>query len=134
MSYPGGKGALYQWLINQIPPHDIFISTHLGQCAIMRYKRPARINIGIDLDETVIDAWRYELGPGLPVDHTARSGDTGDRLALWAAARQGQPLGSEITGASGARCRLEGRRVRLRRSALSTQHAQTIKAHLHPRI
>lgn len=105
MSYPGGKGALYQWLINQIPPHDIFISTHLGQCAIMRYKRPARINIGIDLDETVIDAWRYELGPGLPVDHTARSGDTGDRLALWAAARQGQPLGSEITGASGARFR-----------------------------
>jgi hypothetical protein len=105
MSYPGGKGAVYQWLINQIPPHDVFISTHLGQCAIMRYKRPARINIGIDLDETVIDDWRHEIGPGLPVDHTARSGGTGGRLADWAAARQGQLPGSEITGASGARYR-----------------------------
>ena len=57
-TYPGGKARLYQWLINQIPPHTAFISTHLGNCAIMRYKRPALLNIGIDLDPAVIEMWQ----------------------------------------------------------------------------
>ena len=56
-TYPGGKARLYQWLINQIPPHSVFISTHLGNCAVMRFKRPARQNIGIDLDPAVIQMW-----------------------------------------------------------------------------
>ena len=59
MHYPGGKGAsgVYQRLINQIPPHRVFIETHLGGGAIMRFKKPAEINIGIDLDKDVLDAW-----------------------------------------------------------------------------
>lgn len=59
MHYPGGKGAsgVYQRLINQIPPHRVFIETHLGGGAIMRHKKPAEINIGIDLDKDVLDAW-----------------------------------------------------------------------------
>jgi len=59
MHYPGGKGAsgVYQRLINQIPPHRVFIETHLGGGAIMRHKKPAEINIGIDLDKGVLDAW-----------------------------------------------------------------------------
>ncbi len=57
-TYPGGKARLYQWLINQIPPHATFISTHLGNCAVMRYKRPGKLNIGIDLDPAVIEMWQ----------------------------------------------------------------------------
>lgn len=57
-TYPGGKARLYQWLINQIPPHSTFISTHLGNCAVMRFKRPAKLNIGIDLDPAVIEMWQ----------------------------------------------------------------------------
>ncbi|RIK38015.1 MAG: hypothetical protein DCC55_22515 [Chloroflexi bacterium] len=56
-TYPGGKARLYQWLINHIPPHDTYIATHLGHDAIMRFKRPARSNIGIDADVEVIDWW-----------------------------------------------------------------------------
>jgi site-specific DNA-adenine methylase len=58
--YPGGKGAsgVYQRLINQIPPHRVYIETHLGGGAIMRYKRPAEVNIGIDLDPKVLESWR----------------------------------------------------------------------------
>lgn len=52
-TYPGGKARLHQWLINRIPPHSVFVSTHLGNCAVMRYKRPAKLNIGIDLDPAV---------------------------------------------------------------------------------
>ena len=54
MTYPGGKGNCYQKLINMIPPHDIFISAFLGNCAVMRHKRPAARNIGVDADPAAI--------------------------------------------------------------------------------
>lgn len=58
-TYPGGKGAagVHQNIINLIPPHDVYIETHLGGGSIMLRKRPSSINIGIDLDPEVIDAW-----------------------------------------------------------------------------
>lgn len=57
MTYPGGKGRAYQSLINLMPPHDVYIETHLGGGAVLRYKRPARRSIGIDIDARVIDRW-----------------------------------------------------------------------------
>ncbi len=57
MRYPGGKGRSYQFLINQMPPHETFVETHLGGGAVMRRKRPARINIGIDADPNVVRRW-----------------------------------------------------------------------------
>lgn len=29
-NYPGGKGAVYQRLINLMPLHDVYVETHLG--------------------------------------------------------------------------------------------------------
>jgi DNA adenine methylase len=60
-TYPGGKARLYQWLINHIPPHDTYIATHLGHDAILRFKHPARTNIGIDADASVIDWWQENV-------------------------------------------------------------------------
>lgn len=59
VSYFGGKAAegCYQTIINHIPPHDVFISGFLGHCAIMRFKQPAVVNIGIDKDIHIVDAW-----------------------------------------------------------------------------
>ncbi len=54
MRYDGGKGQLYRQIINLIPPHRVYIETHLGGGAVLRYKRPAEINIGIDIDEKVV--------------------------------------------------------------------------------
>lgn len=61
MAYFGGKGAsgTYQKLISLIPPHDIYIETHLGSGAIMKHKKPADLNIGIDLDQEVLSAHNY---------------------------------------------------------------------------
>lgn len=56
-SYFGGKGGFYQRLINLMPPHNVYIETHLGGGAVMRNKRPARINIGIDVDPAVHEMW-----------------------------------------------------------------------------
>ena len=49
--------GVYQRLINQIPPHRVYIESHLGGGAIMRYKKLAEINIGIDLDQCALDTW-----------------------------------------------------------------------------
>lgn len=57
MNYPGGKGSFYQKLINFIPPHEVYIETHLGGGAVMRNKKPAKMNIGIDIDSNVIEMW-----------------------------------------------------------------------------
>jgi site-specific DNA-adenine methylase len=59
MTYPGGKSSsgVYQRIINQLPPHDLYIEPFLGSGAIMRFKRPARSSIGIDIDGEVIAAF-----------------------------------------------------------------------------
>ena len=50
--YPGGKngGGAYQTIINLMPPHSVYIEPFLGSGAVMRMKRPAKVNIGLDLD------------------------------------------------------------------------------------
>ena len=60
MTYQGGKSGygVYQKIINQIPPHEIYIEPFLGGGGIMRNKRLAVSNIGIDLDMNVINKWR----------------------------------------------------------------------------
>ncbi|ALV06359.1 Upf31.0 [Roseateles depolymerans] len=58
MKYPGGKGKTYQHIINLMPPHRVYIETHLGGGAVLRNKRPAEHSIGIDADERVVAQWR----------------------------------------------------------------------------
>ena len=58
MRYEGGKGACYRQLINLMPPHRQYIETHLGGGAVMRHKRPATQQVGIDLDPAVINLWK----------------------------------------------------------------------------
>ena len=57
--YPGGKNGAgtYQRLINLMPPHEVYIETHLGSGALLRRKRPAKKNVGIDLDPLVIESF-----------------------------------------------------------------------------
>lgn len=54
MRYPGGKFRCFQKLINLMPPHRVYIETHLGGGAVLRHKIPAELNIGIDRDPEVI--------------------------------------------------------------------------------
>jgi len=57
MNFPGGKGGTYQKYINLMPPHEVYIESHLGGGAIMRYKKNAKRNIGIEADPKIIEIW-----------------------------------------------------------------------------
>jgi len=58
MRYPGGKGKVYQHVINVLPPHTTYIETHLGGGAVLLRKKPAALTIGVDRDPAVIAYWR----------------------------------------------------------------------------
>lgn len=77
MTYPGGKGQCFTHIINQMPPHQVYIETHLGGGFVMANKKPARLNIGLDLDGDVIRRAR-DLHARNGVD---RSGHTGNGVA-----------------------------------------------------
>jgi len=73
MTYPGGKNGsgVYQQIINRIPPHGVYVEPFLGSGAVLRMKRPAALNIAIDLDPEVT-----ERAPGtLPPNLTMKTGD-----------------------------------------------------------
>lgn len=73
MAYPGGKAGsgAYQKIINQMPPHRVYIEPFLGAGAVMQNKRPAQISIGLDMDEAVVQTWQTSSQsnpPGLIVE------------------------------------------------------------------
>jgi hypothetical protein len=75
MAYPGGKNApgVYHTIINLMPPHQTYIEPFLGAGAIMRLKRPAALNIGIDIDP---GAPKVTMPP-VPSPDPSRSADAG---------------------------------------------------------
>ena len=65
MNYDGGKNSdgTYQRIINQIPPHRVYVELFAGSAAILRKKRPAEESIVCDLDPGAIAVLREEVLP-----------------------------------------------------------------------
>ncbi len=94
MSYAGGKAGagVYQTIINLMPPHDTYIEPFVGGGAILKAKRPARLNIAIDKSTAVIaehvEARRAGAWKPLTANHRTRSvigmgdGDTAYRFQV----------------------------------------------------
>ena len=63
MGSPGGKSGagVFQRIINLLPPHQVYVEPFLGGGAIMRLKRPAALNVGLDLDARAITRATLEL-------------------------------------------------------------------------
>lgn len=88
--YPGGKAGLgiYHRIINEIPPHDIYIELFLGGGSIMYYKRPARFDVGVDINsDTIADARPYL---GWAQLHTGCGLDYLRHLLAWQWKREGK--------------------------------------------
>lgn len=71
MTYPGGKNGsgVWQKIICQIPPHDLYVELFFGAGAIFRNKRAASRSIGVDLDGEAL----YRFGRLYP-DHRREIG------------------------------------------------------------
>jgi DNA adenine methylase len=87
VTYPGGKNGagVFQRIISQMPPHDVYIEPFLGGGAVLRLKRPAALSIGIDRDRAALDLAiraimanpRASLLSAMPESlETARAADT----------------------------------------------------------
>ncbi len=62
MTYPGGKGRLWRDIVSLMPPHDVYIETHLGGGAVLRAKEPATKSFGIDIDpEAIANAEKWDV-------------------------------------------------------------------------
>ena len=63
MQYQGGKNiyGFYQKIINLIPKHRVYIETHLGSGAIMRFKKPAQSSFGIEIDPQIIEKTKKRI-------------------------------------------------------------------------
>lgn len=57
--YPGGKNGngTYQQIINIIPYHSVWYSGFLGLCAVTRRKKPAHLNILVELNQDLCFGW-----------------------------------------------------------------------------
>ena|SRR5712692_4759188 len=70
MNYPGGKGGCFRSIINEMPPHEVYIEPFLGGGNVMVNKLPSRRTIGIDADAGVVQqfaishshGWRGDIG------------------------------------------------------------------------
>ncbi len=80
-NYPGSKAGsgTYQKLINLMPPHREYVELYLGGGAVMRNKRPALVNVGIDLNPGVVAQWNAERSGEL-ANITILRGDAADYL------------------------------------------------------
>lgn len=78
--YPGAKGGsgVYQRIISQMPPHENYVEPFLGGGAVMRHKRPARFNLGIDLDGAVVARAANLVRAGEWISGRARTGVSAD--------------------------------------------------------
>ena len=58
--YPGSKGGagVWQTIINQIPPHEVWIEAFAGSGQVTRRLWPAPVRIVVDCDAAVIAAWQ----------------------------------------------------------------------------
>lgn len=112
MSYPGGKGGagIAQRIISLMPPHRVYIEPFLGHGAVLRAKRPAAVNIGLDLDRAALLAVQ---------DLLAGNGERAGGLAI--------PDATVLPAAALARKSDRRRHLLIQADALSFLHAYRFK-------
>lgn len=74
MRYVGGKGGagVYQTIINQIPPHRLYVEPFVGGGNIFERKAPAPSSILMDADPAIAALWRQrctDFAPAVTVLH-----------------------------------------------------------------
>ena len=58
LKYPGAKWRIASWIIDKLPPHDIYLEPYFGSGAVFFNKQPARLETINDLDGNVVNLFR----------------------------------------------------------------------------
>lgn len=58
LRYPGGKSRLAPWIVDHLPPHDVYLEPFAGGASVLFSKDRCPIEIINDLDERVVTLFR----------------------------------------------------------------------------
>ena len=58
LRYHGGKWRLAEFILAQLPPHDVYVEPFGGAASVLLQKDPARIEIYNDLEQEVVNLFR----------------------------------------------------------------------------
>jgi len=74
--YPGNKGrdGVWQQIIAQIPPHDLYVEAFAGSAQVLLHKRPAASSIAVESDAAVASALASTI---------ARRADMAGVIVVW---------------------------------------------------
>jgi DNA adenine methylase len=126
MNYPGSKNGsgVYQQIINQLPPHDLYVELFAGSGAILRKKRPAACSIAIDADPSAVAAMRSS--DEIPLATNIIHGDVMDWLS-----QNKKPLANTVIYADPPylmESRSAGREIYNREFHTEAEHIQLLDA------
>lgn len=58
LKYPGAKWRLSRWIVEHLPPHEIYLEPYFGSGAVFFNKPPARLETVNDIDGNVVNLFR----------------------------------------------------------------------------
>lgn len=58
LRYPGGKARLAPWIVDHLPPHDVYVEPFFGGGSVLFAKDRCPIEIANDLDDRVVTLFR----------------------------------------------------------------------------
>lgn len=92
LKYPGAKWRLSKWIVEHLPPHEIYLEPYFGSGAVFFNKQPARLETVNDIDGNVVNLFRVlreeperlaqivELTPWARDEYFSSYGKTGDSI------------------------------------------------------
>jgi hypothetical protein len=92
--YPGAKAGagVYQRIINEMPPHRVYVEPFIGSGAVLLRKRPASCSIVMDADAEVAARWSTIARSGAAGSLIVMRGDARSLIAGLDVARDRQTL------------------------------------------
>jgi hypothetical protein len=94
VNYPGAKAGagVYQRIINEMPPHQVYVEAFVGSGAILLRKRPAPCSVVIDADAQVAARWSTIARSGAAGSLIVMRGDARSLIASLDVARDRRTL------------------------------------------
>ncbi|WP_235617172.1 DNA adenine methylase [Lysinibacillus mangiferihumi] len=58
LNYVGSKWNLAEWIVSQMPEHNVYLETHFGSGAVLFNKQPSKIETANDIDCNIVNLFK----------------------------------------------------------------------------